>query len=147
MGSRGELNVSQLVRQRYGTDCALIGFSTYDGHVTAASNWGEAPQRKRVRPALDGSYEQVLHDVGVEGFWLPTAAPPARAALRDPRLQRAIGVIYRPETERHSHYFRARLVDQFHAIIHLDHTHAVAPLERSAQWDRGEPPETFPTGF
>ena len=147
MGSRGELNVGQLVRQRYGTDCALIGFSTYDGHVTAASNWGEPPQRKRVRPALDGSYEKLLHDVGVDGFWLSTAAPPARAALRDPRLQRAIGVIYRPETERHSHYFRARLVDQFDAIIHLDHTHAVEPLERSAQWDRGEPPETFPTGF
>jgi erythromycin esterase-like protein len=147
MGSRGELNVGQLVRQRYGTDCALIGFSTYDGHVTAASDWGEAPQRKRVRPALDGSYEKLLHDIGVEGFWLSTAAPPAHAALRGPRLQRAIGVIYRPETERHSHYFRARLVDQFDAIIHLDHTHAVEPLERSAQWVRGEPPETFPTGF
>ena len=147
MSARGELNVGQLARQRYGTDCALIGFSTYDGHVTAASNWGEPPQRKRVRPALPGSYEELLHEVGQEQFWVPTAAPAARAALSTPRLQRAIGVIYRPETERHSHYFRARLVDQFDAVIHLDHTRALEPLERNAMWERGEPPETFPTGF
>jgi erythromycin esterase-like protein len=147
MGARGELNVGQLVRQRYGTDCALIGFSTYEGHVTAASNWGERPQRRRVRPAMLGSYERLLHDVGVERFWLPTAAPAARTALGDPRLQRAIGVIYRPETERQSHYFVARLVDQFDAVIHLDRTHAVEPLERDALWDRGEPPETYPTGM
>jgi erythromycin esterase-like protein len=147
MATRGELNVGQLARQRYGDECALIGFSTYDGHVTAASNWGEAPQRKRVRPALAGSYEELFHEIGAERFWLPTAAPAARAALHDPRLQRAIGVIYRPETERHSHYFQARLVDQFDAVIHLDHTHALEPLERTAQWDRGEPPETFPTGM
>lgn len=147
MGAHGELNVGQLVRQRYGTDCALIGFSTYDGHVTAASNWGEAPQRKRVRPALPGSYEELLHEVGHDRFWISTAAPAARDVLSDARLQRAIGVIYRPETERRSHYFRTRLVDQFDTMIHLDRTRAVEPLERNALWDRGEPPETFPSGF
>jgi erythromycin esterase-like protein len=151
MGARGELNVGQLVRQRHARDCALIGFSTYDGHVTAASDWGAPPQRKRVRPALPGSYEELLHEVGRrlghERFWLHTFAPEAHAALREPRLQRAIGVIYRPETERQSHYFHTRLVDQFDAIIHLDRTTAVEPLERNALWDRGEPPETFPTGM
>jgi len=147
MGSRGELNVGQLARQRYGDECALIGFSSYDGHVTAASNWGEAPQRKIVRPALTGSYEDLFHAVGAERFWLPTAEPPTRAALRETRLQRAIGVIYRPETERQSHYFHARLADQFDAVIHLDRTHALEPLERNARWDRGEPPETYPSGF
>jgi erythromycin esterase-like protein len=147
MGSRGELNVGQLARQRYGDDCALIGFSSYDGRVTAASNWGEAPQRKVVRPALSGSSEELFHAVGSERFWLPTAERATRAALCEPRLQRAIGVIYRPETERHSHYFYARLADQFDALIHLDRTHALEPLERNARWDRGEPPETYPSGF
>jgi erythromycin esterase-like protein len=147
MGARGELNVGQLARQRYGADCALIGFSTYDGEVTATSYWGEAPQRKRVRPALPESYEDLFHTIGVERFWLATGIPTASALLEEPRLQRAIGVIYRPETERHSHYFRARLTDQFDALIHLEHTHAVEPLERTPLWDRGEPPETFPSGL
>ncbi len=147
MAARGELNVGQLARQRYGDDCALVGFSTYDGRVTAASDWGEAPQRKVVRPALAGSYEDLFHAVGTEGFWLPTAVPATRATLREPRLERAIGVIYRPETERHSHYFHARLADQFDAVIHLDHTHALEPLERNARWEHGEPPETFPSGI
>ena len=147
MGTRGELNVGQLTRQHFGGECSLLGFSTYEGHVTAASNWGDAPQRKRVRPALPGSYEELFHDVGIGRFWLPTNSPGAHAALREPRLQRAIGVIYRPETERHSHYFHARLADQFDAVIHLDHTRALEPLERNALWDRGEPPETFPSGI
>jgi hypothetical protein len=72
--------------------------------------------------------------------------PAARGALQAPRLERAIGVIYRPETERQSHYFEARIADQFDAVIHLDRTRALEPLERTAMWDRGEPPETFPTG-
>jgi erythromycin esterase-like protein len=147
MGSRGELNVGQLVRQRHGDECLLVGFSSYDGRVTAASNWGEAPQRKLVRPALAGSYEELFHSVGVERFWLPTADAAFRAALHEPRLQRAIGVIYRPETERQSHYFHARLEGQFDAVIHLDRTHALEPLERNARWDRGEPPETYPSGY
>jgi erythromycin esterase-like protein len=146
MGSRGELNVGQLARQRYGNDCLLVGLTTHDGSVTAASNWGGAAERKRVRPALPGSHEALFHEVGTPNFWVDTSHPGAREALRAPRLERAIGVIYRPETERQSHYFDARLGDQFDAVIHLDRTRALEPLERTSLWDRGEPPETFPTG-
>jgi erythromycin esterase-like protein len=147
MGRRGELNVGQLARQRYGDDCLLVGLTTYDGRVTAASNWGEAALRRHVRPALPGSHEALLHDVGIPRLWFDTADSLAREALRLPRLERAIGVIYRPETERQSHYFEAQLADQFDAVIHLDRTRALEPLERTAAWDRGEPPETYPTGI
>jgi erythromycin esterase-like protein len=146
MGARGELNVGQLARQRYGSECLLVGFTTYDGRVTAASNWGDPPERKHVRPALPGSHEALLHEVTPSRFWLSTADAGVRAGLREPRLERAIGVIYRPETERQSHYFPARLSEQFDAVIHLDRTQALEPLERSAMWDRGEPPETYPSG-
>jgi len=147
MGDRGELNVGQLARQRYGHDCVLVGFSTYDGRVTAASDWGDPPERKHVRPALVGSYEALFHEVAQRRFWLATADPAVRDALEPPRLERAIGVIYRPQTERQSHYFEARLADQFDVVIHLDRTRALEPLDRTALWDRGEPPETFPTGI
>jgi erythromycin esterase-like protein len=148
MSTRGELNVGQLARQRFGAhNCFLIGFTTYDGTVTAASNWGEPSQRKRVRPALADSHEALLHDVPLPAFWLSTAAGSARDLLSEVRLERAIGVIYRPETERQSHYFPARLADQFDVVIHLDRTRAVEPLDRSEAWDLGEPPETYPTGI
>jgi erythromycin esterase-like protein len=146
MGTRGELSVGQLARQRYGSECLLVGFSTYDGRVTAASDWGAPPERKHVRPAFRGSYEALFHEVPMPGFWLATSDRAARDTLRAPRLERAIGVIYRPESERQSHYFEARLADQFDAVIHLDRTRALEPLERTAMWDHGEPPETFPTG-
>jgi len=146
MAARGELNVGQLARQRYGADCLNVGMTTYDGRVTAASAWGRPAERKHVRPALAGSHEALLHDVGERRFWFSTADPAVRGALEMPRLERAIGVIYRPETERQSHYFEARLADQFDAVLHIDRTRALAPLERTAMWDRGEPPETFPTG-
>jgi erythromycin esterase-like protein len=147
MNARGELNVGQLARQRYGTECLLVGFTTYDGRVTAAPNWGDPPERKHVRPALRGSHEALLHEVAAPGFWLATHEPAVHESLSQVRLERAIGVIYRPETERESHYFGARLADQFDAVIHLDRTRALEPLERTALWDRGEPPETFPTGI
>jgi erythromycin esterase-like protein len=147
MGRQGELNVGQLARQRYGRNCALVGFTTYGGQVTAATNWGEPPHRRRVRPALEGSYEALLHRVGPESYWFATDATETRELFGEPRLERAIGVIYRPETERQSHYLRARICDQFDAVIHVDRTRAVEPLERNARWDRGEPPETYPTGL
>ena len=147
MGARGELNVGQLARQRYAEECALIGFSTFDGSVTAASDWGGDAERKRVRPALAGSHEALLHEVATPGFWVRTADPAAHRALEASRLERAIGVVYRPETERQSHYFDARLADQFDAVIHLDRTRAIEPLERTSLWDRGEPPETYPSGL
>jgi erythromycin esterase-like protein len=147
MGRHGEFNVGQLARQRYARDCALIGFTTYDGEVTAASNWGEAAQRRRVRPGLHGSYEAILHDISASSYWFTTDAVATRALLGGPHLERAIGVIYRPETERQSHYLRARLCDQFDAVIHLDRTNALEPLEHNALWARGEPPETYPSGL
>jgi erythromycin esterase-like protein len=145
MGDDGELNVGQLVRQRHGADAVLVGFSTYSGTVTAASNWDEPAQRKLVRPALAGSYEALFHDAGIPNLCLDLGLPnDATAALESPRLQRAIGVIYRPDTERMSHYFHARLPLQFDVVLHYDQSRAVEPLERTPLWVRGELPETYP---
>jgi erythromycin esterase-like protein len=145
MASIGEYNVGQLVRERHAGHCVLLGFTTSTGTVTAADDWGGPADRKRVRPALPGSVEEVLHQVGQKEFLLRFAeAPGAAEAFRSARLERAIGVIYRPDTERQSHYFRARLADQFDVVIHVDETRAVEPLERTASWERGELPETYP---
>jgi erythromycin esterase-like protein len=147
MSRRGEVNVGQLVRERYGRDVFSIGFSTYDGTVTAASDWDAPAERKRVRPGLAGSYERTFHESGQDRFWVDLGEREVAMALRGALLQRAIGVIYRPETERWSHYFEARLPEQFDAMIHLDNTTALTPLDRTAGWDEGEPPETWPTGM
>ncbi len=147
MGDRGELNVGQLARQRYGDETVLIGFSTYDGRVTAASEWGAPAERKHVRPARPDSHESLLHTVGLPQFWISTRDRAAAETLAEPRLERAIGVIYRPESELQSHYFEAHLADQFDAVIHIDRTRALEPLEPTALWQRGEPPETYPTGL
>ena len=148
MGQRGEWNLGQLVRQRHGRDCVLIGFTTFTGTVTAASEWGGPAERKRVRPAMPGSYESLFHDAQVPSFLL-TLPPGTHVAqgLREPMLERAIGVIYRPETELASHYFHAQISDQFDAILHFDQTRAVEPLEPTAEWGIGEPAETFPSGM
>lgn len=148
MGQEGEWNVGQLARERYGHDAVLIGMTTHHGTVTAASNWDAPAERKRVRPALGGSYEGVFHDARFPRFLLTLRDDRHTAdALREPMLERAIGVIYKPETERQSHYFRARLSNQFDAVIHFDETRAVEPLERTTEWEAGEVPETFPTGI
>lgn len=148
MGRQGELNVGQLVRERYGRECVLIGFSTYTGTVTAASDWGGPAERKRVRPALSQSYEGLFHEAGIPRFMLKLgAADRLSHALAEPMLERAIGVIYRPETELASHYFYASLPRQFDAILHFDQTRAVEPLERTSEWNIGEPAETFPSGI
>jgi erythromycin esterase-like protein/predicted phosphoribosyltransferase len=145
LGAKGELNVGQLVRERHPNDCVLAGFTTYAGTVTAADDWGGPAQRMQVRPALDGSVEQLFHEVGEPAFTigLPRVGQ-AADALRAGRLERAIGVIYRPRTERQSHYFRARLADQFDVVTHIDTTRALEPLERVAERDEAEVPETFP---
>jgi erythromycin esterase-like protein/predicted phosphoribosyltransferase len=145
MGQRGELNVGQLMREKYGRDAVLVGFTTHHGTVTAASDWGETAERKRVRPAPAGSYEALFHAARLARFLLSwREGDTATKSLHEPRLERAIGVIYRPETERMSHYFRAQLPDQFDAVLHFDETRAVEPLERTAEWETGEVPETFP---
>jgi erythromycin esterase-like protein len=148
MGGAGELNLGQLVRQRYGDGALLIGFTTHHGTVTAASTWGGPPEYKRVLPALPGSYEALFHSLGLPRFLiLLDNSGDAPQELRQPCLERAIGVIYLPETERMSHYFEARLAEQFDAVLHFDDTGAVEPLERSAEWERGRVPETFPSGL
>jgi erythromycin esterase-like protein/predicted phosphoribosyltransferase len=143
--SLGEVTVGRLVRERHPDDTLLGGFTTYSGTVTAADDWGAPAERKNVRPALPESFERLFHDVGEKSFAIGfPAAPMTASALTSARLERAIGVIYRPRTERQSHYFRARLPDQFDVVIHIDETRAVEPLERTAGWDAGEVPETFP---
>jgi erythromycin esterase-like protein len=144
---RGELNVGQLVRERHGRDAVLVGFTTHHGTVTAANDWGEPAKRKSVRPALPGSYELIFHGTQLERFMLDLrTANDATRGLRYGRLERAIGVIYRPGTERMSHYFQARLPEQFDVVLHFDETRAVEPFERSAEWEKGEFPETYPSG-
>jgi erythromycin esterase-like protein len=146
LGRGGELNVGQLVRERYGPAAVNVGFTTYTGTVTAASDWGGVAERKRVRPGMTGSYEALFHEVGLARFLLPLRkGSTASDALREERLERAIGVIYRPQSERWSHYFEARLADQFDAVIHIDQTRALEPLERTGPWETGEAPETFPS--
>jgi erythromycin esterase-like protein/predicted phosphoribosyltransferase len=148
MGERGALNVGQLMRERFGADVVSIGFTTYSGTVTAASDWGEPAERKTVRPGLAGSYERTFHDAGIARFLLPLRDHRNLSqALAAPRLERAIGVIYRPDTERGSHYFRARLASQFDFVLHFDQTTALEPLERTATWEAGEPAETYPSGL
>jgi erythromycin esterase-like protein len=148
MRAEGELNVGQLIRQRFEREAVLIGLTTHHGTVTAASAWDAPAERKAVRPALPESYEAQFHEVAHGNFFLDLHTPSAAATvLRHPRLERAIGVVYRPETERLSHYFKAIIPEQFDAILHYDTTRAVEPLERTGLWERGEIPETYPTGI
>jgi erythromycin esterase-like protein len=148
LGQRGELNVGQLMREQHGTQAVLVGFTTYTGTVTAASEWGGPAERKRVRRALPGSYESLFHRIGMPRFELDLRSlGEAAGALREPRLERAIGVLYLPATERGSHYFGAILPWQFDSVIHLEVTQAVEPLERLPVWEAGEPAETYPTGL
>jgi erythromycin esterase-like protein len=148
MGKRGELNLGQLVRERYPHNSFLTGFTTHSGTVTAAHNWGDDPQTMQVRPALPDSYEALFHAADNPAFLL-TFGPgdDASTRLRAEKLERAIGVIYRPETERISHYFRASLSDQFDAVIHIDMTSALKPLEPHTERHPEEVPETFPSGI
>jgi erythromycin esterase-like protein len=149
MGAGGELNVGQLVREQFGADAVLVGFTTHAGTVTAASTWDGAAERKAVRPAMPGSYEHLFPEAGLLSSLVAPADDPALAdALRVERLERAIGVIYRPETERQSHYFHARLPEQFDYVVHIDETTAVEPLEREARpAEAFEVDETYPSGL
>jgi erythromycin esterase-like protein/predicted phosphoribosyltransferase len=139
LGQAGELNLGQLVRERHSDESFAVGFTTHSGTVTAASKWGGPAERKRVRRALAGSWEELFHTVGVPRFEL-SERPKGR------RLERAIGVVYRPETERASHYFHARLAHQFDAVVHIDETSALEPLEPTGEWRSRELPETYPWG-
>jgi erythromycin esterase-like protein/predicted phosphoribosyltransferase len=148
MASHGELNVGQILREQFGAEAALVGFTTYTGTVTAATDWDGPAHRRHVRPALAGSYERLFHEAGIPRFMLPLRNVPELAStLAAPRLERAIGVIYVPQTERQSHYFHSCLPEQFDFVIHFDETRAVEPLERTAGWEAGEVAETYPSGL
>jgi erythromycin esterase-like protein len=145
---RGEWNVGQLVRENYGAgDVRLIGFTTFEGTVTAATNWDEPAQLKRVRQGLNNSYERLLHQVDIPNFFLNLRDAETMEILRRPMLERAIGVIYRPETERVSHYFEASLSEQFDGVIHFDRTRALEPLDKVSSWRHDDAPDTFPEGL
>jgi protein-L-isoaspartate(D-aspartate) O-methyltransferase len=125
---REELNLGQLVRERFGDDARLIGFGTHAGTVAAATDWDGPMEVKPVRPSLDGSYERLSHDTGLPRFLLDLREGDIRDPLLEPRLERFIGVIYRPETERWSHYSQAILPRQFDAWVWFDETEALTPL-------------------
>jgi protein-L-isoaspartate(D-aspartate) O-methyltransferase len=147
MGRRGELNIGQLAREVYGVAAYNIGFGTHHGTVAAASNWDEPVQLMKVRPSHPDSYERLCHDTGIAGFLLPLrhpSVPEVREELLEPHLERAIGVIYRPESEMVSHYFHAALPAQFDEYVWIDETSAVRPL---AAQEEMAIPETYPFGM
>jgi putative phosphoribosyl transferase len=144
---RGELNIGQLCRERFGRDAALIGFGTHAGTVMAADDWDGPGQAMRIKPSRPDSYEALCHQAGVARFLLdlrPGQNEPVRRDLREPRLERYIGVVYRPQTELQSHYARSSLPDQFDGFVWMDETSAVRPLpaEVAAAED-----ETYPFGL
>jgi erythromycin esterase-like protein len=145
---REELNIGQLVKERFGHEARLIGFGTHSGTVAAATDWDEPMEVKTVRPSLAESYERLCHDSGVPRFLLDMREgvnDEAVEALLEPRLERFIGVIYRPETERWSHYAQAVLPNQFDAWVWFDETEAVTPLG-DEPGQSGED-ETYPFGL
>jgi len=147
LGDDGELNLGQLLRQRHPDETFVLGFTTYQGTVTAAEAWEGPAEREDVQPGLRDSYEELFHRTGIPRFLLAPSATPLRDELARPRLQRAIGVVYAPATERLSHYYHTRIADQFDAVVHLDETRALTPLERDSEASEGELPDTFPSGM
>ena len=143
--SREELNLGQLCRERYGDEAALIGFGTHTGTVAAATDWGGEMEVKRVNPSRPDSVERLFHEAGLSPSLLDfSRAGDLAEALAQPRLERFIGVIYRPDTERWSHYSAARLSRQFDAWVWFDETAAVQPLDGARE--RGVA-DTFPFGL
>eukprot|EP01027_Heterolobosea_sp_BB2_P015991 GEZU01022832.1.p1 GENE.GEZU01022832.1~~GEZU01022832.1.p1 ORF type:complete len:190 (+),score=35.63 GEZU01022832.1:140-709(+) len=180
-GRGREYNIGQLARERFTIGRTFnIGFTTYNGTVTAANEWDEPPHFMKVRDALSQSYEYILHQAAIledeeakekarhdaqggqhlqkHDYYLIfrsntdpglTVSKELRDELSSERLERAIGVIYRPDTERWSHYFDVNMPDQFDCVIHLDRTRALHPLEITPQWKKGadECDETYPFGL
>ncbi|MDH2399270.1 erythromycin esterase family protein [Bradyrhizobium sp. SSUT18] len=147
MGWAGEFNIGELTRNAYDDEAIMIGFGTDRGTVAAASDWGGRMQIKSVRPARDDSYEYLFRRTGLARSltdWRPPGRSGLREALAGPRLERAIGVVYRPETELLSHYFQAVLPEQFDAFVWFEETQAVTPL--AAKPAKGAA-ETYPFGF
>lgn len=146
MAQAGEWNVGQLIREKYPRETVSIGFTTFEGTVTAADNWDEPARLKKVNQGLNNSYERLFHLVGIPQFFLDLRDAELKEIFRQTLLERAIGVIYRPQTERVSHYFEARLAEQFDGIIHFDKSRALEPLDKISTRTHEDAPETFPEG-
>jgi protein-L-isoaspartate(D-aspartate) O-methyltransferase len=145
---RDEVNIGQLCRERFGAEVAVIGFGTHSGKVACATDWDGAMEIKQVRPGLPQSFEQQCHDSGKPAFLLDFARHEALAkALKTPRLARYIGVIYRPETERYSHYMESSVSQQFDAFVWFDRTSPVKALAADDGGSTGGAPDTFPFGM
>jgi erythromycin esterase-like protein len=147
MGWHGEFNIGELARIAYGDDAALIGFGTDTGTVAAASDWGSTMEVKTVRPARDDSYEHAFRSTGIARSltdWRGARNRPLQDLLRAPLLERAIGVVYRPETERTSHYFEAVMAEQFDAMVWFERTTAVTPIGHARPHGA---PATWPFGL
>ncbi|WP_104990203.1 erythromycin esterase family protein [Deinococcus sp. NW-56] len=145
--ARGEHNLGQLVRERWPLDTFILGQTTHHGSVTASDDWDEPARLKRVRPGMKGSLEERLHAVGGD-FWLDLRAAEVADVLDEEQLQRFIGVIYRPETERWSHYVHTRPAHMYDALLHFDRTTALVPLDTtSGVEEEGEVPDTYPAGL
>jgi erythromycin esterase-like protein len=140
---RGELNIGQLARQKFGDKARLIGFGTDHGTVAAADDWDEPMKIKQVRPSREDSHERLSHETGIERFLLDLREGGPEPA-REERLERFIGVIYRPESERWSHYSEAVLAEQYDAWVWFDETQAVTPL---GDLHGGNEPEMWPFGL
>jgi len=137
------VTLGQLMRERHPGDVALVGFTTHDGNVLCADDWDEPAHRESVRPSLPESWEAMFHDAELPLCMMTSAA--LRRAIGDvERLERFIGVVYRPESERRSHYCAARIADQFDVIVHVDRTRAVEPLD-IAPVETDEPTQAIPT--
>jgi len=165
--ARGEFNLGQLARETFGLENTYnIGFTTFSGSVTAAHNWDDDPHHMTVNKGMNGSYEKLFHDAVLQmdsehfkkgNFLLNfrsnnSEIQPSKElydALTRKMLERMIGVLYRPDTERFSHYVSCSLPKQFDSVIHLDRTRALKPLEVHPQWEKGfkdQVPDTYPSG-
>ena len=132
MYARGEINIGHLCKEHFGSKSYNVGFGTHTGTVAAAKNWGEDMEVINVNDSVKESYEHLCHKTNVTNFTLPLRAEHAEKNLREflstPRLERAIGVVYRPETELMSHYFKTVLPSQFDEYIWFNKTKAITPL-------------------
>lgn len=149
MGERGQYNIGQLTKENYGPNAALLGFTTFDGTVRAASDWGGKSQVFTINPALQNSFEALFHQLKYKNFFINIQEnAPIQDLFKDLNyLHRAIGVVYRPETERQSHYYYSKLGYQYDGLIHIDRTHALEPLMlHKIDESPKELPETFPSG-
>lgn len=144
----GRQNMGLLIRQRFGDDAFLAGFFTHTGTVSAASFWGGPVEKKKIAPSIGESFENLFHRSEIPSFYLLLRNNSQLSFLEHNRLQRAIGIIYKPEEERKKNYFQSSLFNQFDAVMHFDNTVAIQPFERNARWDEGQSlADTFDSGF